>query len=188
MSAVNSPRLVLRIMWSALLFSSVALLLVSVFVPVAPADSQGDASLAYALFAFALCGLAASFIVPRVLAGPVLARVPPTLLEEPDPDSAVGFRGAVPLRRTLVEPRGLRDQIERASHAATIVGFALAESVSMGGVALSFIEGPSVHSVLLWSLGFARLLSLVPRWSWWARRYASHWKLDIAASHALESA
>ena len=135
---MTSPLQVHRVLYAALVASTVLLALVGVLLPVPP-GVIAEPLLPPILGAAALFVAVTSFVLPaRLLAGAVAAS-PPEVSVELDAGEAAGFRAPAPGRRLVRVGDDVLRRYAPALQTYTILGLALSEAISMLGLALTRI-------------------------------------------------
>lgn len=138
-----------RILWAALLCSQaiyVALLVVPGLLERPPAG-EVDPTLPLVLGAAALAIAVASFLVPATLRRAALAQLDVPIVEEPDPDEPIGFRGSGKKIRRYADPQAALRRAMQLGFVPFILSLALSEAVTIQGFVLGFLG----HPALVWA-------------------------------------
>jgi hypothetical protein len=166
LSSWTSALRIQRLLWAAMLASTFiyAALVVFVLVP-----SEEDPSLLWVLSAIAMAGAIASLVLPASM-GRAAPRLEVAVREEVDPAAQSMFRDAVPRRRVVTDPAGVRGRYIARRQTLFILELALSEIPAIMGLMVWIVSGgPLSVSLALVALGAASMLARFPAAARWRR-------------------
>lgn len=124
-----------RILWGAILGSSVLFALLHAILPPPPASSPPP-MMPIVLAAVAVAVTVVSVVLPRQALRTGFAALPPPITEEPDPDAQPDYRAQQPLRKVVRADAAVFRSFMARFQTVLILKISLAESVSLFGLVL----------------------------------------------------
>jgi hypothetical protein len=130
-----SPLRTLRILYAAIVSSTVVVALLGFLLP--PTGLTPPPLVAPLLGVVAVVDAVLSFVMPSFLLGKAVLASPPEVEVELDAAEAAGFRAASPARRVVRMTDEVVRRYAQPLQSSTIVGLALSEAISLFGLVLS---------------------------------------------------
>jgi hypothetical protein len=157
-----------RILWGALLFSTVLFLVLLLVIKPEPPEPPEPLMLPVLAVA-ALGSIVAREVIPRMNYRQVAARVKLETTEEPVADSARAASDVLPFRETTTVLRKVAKNPQAARQRALVIyqtvfilKMALAESVALYGFVLHFLGFPLLHALPFFGVCWVLMLTTFP--------------------------
>ncbi len=151
--------LIARVLWGALLFSTVIYLVVLITIaPETTGPATGPHALVFAAIGITLAGT--SIGLPPILYNGMLRRAGFETTDIPDEKAEAMFRDQQPTRRVFQSPDFVKSRAAQIALTPNIIGLAMAESIAICGFVLGFLGQP-LNIVLMFFLAAWTLM--IPR-------------------------
>ena len=151
-----------RILWAAILFSSVLFLIPLVFLGRTTAEAPEPIMLPV-LASVAVMAAVMSRVVPPLLQRQAFASAQVRIEQQADPNSALAlYRGAAPTRKVFGDREGARMVAMRVQQTTSILGLALSEAVALFGFALGFLGFELWQVLPFFVVSWVLILTLFP--------------------------
>lgn len=152
-----------RILWGALLFSTLVYLVILQVIELPEAET--DPTMLTVLAVAGLSSAIISVVWPAFLQRQLAAASKLEVEEVPDPDAQAMFRDQIPTLRRFADPDAVVSKGAAIFFTPFILGMALAESVAIYGFVLGFLGFDLVTIIPFWVTAWALMLVRFPRWS-----------------------